>query len=323
MNELHKKPVLAFVVDAFPVVSEPFIIEQVAGLLDRGFDVRIVAFKRGVTHGISDKFTSYSMAGRTVYIDVPKDIVTRAIRAVPRAFSLVRKDPRGLLNAINIFRYGRDALSLNLLYWADAFAGQTFELAHCHFGSIGNKFVRIKNVLRLPQKFITTFYGYDISRAFKQYGPRLYDDLKGECSLFFVMSENARKRVIAYGFDADKVVVHPIGINVNDYPFRERMAPDNRPVGIISVGRLVEKKGFDDLVKALAIARGKTSKPFRCTIVGDGPMKHHITEMVRSLHLDPLVDFKGSMKIEDIIPLLSKMDFFVQPSKTAADGNME
>jgi colanic acid/amylovoran biosynthesis glycosyltransferase len=132
-----------------------------------------------------------------------------------------------------------------------------------------------------------------------------------------------KKRVVEYGFDPKKIFVHPVGINAGEYPFKLREKKDGEPVNIISVGRFVEKKGFDDLLRALAIVRTRTSKAFRCFIIGDGPLKAEIYELIKKLKLDDLVEFKGFMKIENIINSLMNMHFFVQPSKTAKDGDME
>lgn len=314
---------VAFVVEAFPVVSEPFIIDQVAGLIDRGVEVKVFSFRRGGDKEISNKFYEYEMEKITKYIDVPKNKFARLIKAIPKGISLLLKNPKAFFQALNYRAYVKDALSLNLLYWAEAFAGERFDLAHCHFGTAANKYLNIKDALGLPQKIITTFYGYDISRTIVEHGSGVYDKLKKECPLFFVMSRNARERIIKYGFSPEKVVVHPVGINIEEYPFKERIISEEEPVKILSVGRFVEKKGFDDLLMALDVARGKTNKRFNCTVVGDGPMKKEILNIAESLKLSNILDFRGYVSIKDVISLMGDMHFFVQPSKTAKDGNME
>ena len=119
------------------------------------------------------------------------------------------------------------------------------------------------------------------------------------------------------------MIVHPIGINIEEYPFKERTVSVDEPIRIFSVGRFVEKKGFDDLLRALNIVREKTKRQFICTIVGDGPMKKTILDMTEKFKLNDVLDFKGYMNIKKIISLMGDMHFFVQPSKTAKDGNME
>lgn len=324
MNEAGKKKKIIFVVGEFPVVSETFIINQVADLMDRGVDVEIFSFRKGNEENVSERFVRYGMAQRVRYCDMPKNIRIRCAYAIPKIMYLLQHDRYALFRALNVAKYGRNALSLKLLYWVEPFAHmKDADLIHCHFGPIANKFLIIKDILGLSQKMITSFYGYDVSHIIRQKGPRVYDRLKQECSLFFVMSENMKQRVVAYGFDEKKVRVLPVSINVAAHLFSERSLQSGEEVRIVSVGRFVEKKGFDDLLRALAIAREKAKKPFKCFIVGGGPLEGMLHELTRSLGIEDVVEYKGYMKIEDIIGFFGSMHFFVQPSKTAANGDME
>lgn len=324
MNGNSKKMKVAFVVGEFPSVSETFIINQVADLLDRGIDVEIFSFRKGGEKNISEKFSLYDMGRRVHYCDMPKNLALRCARALPKMLYLLKYNRRALFCALNVARYGRNALSLKLLYWVEPFARmKSVDLIHCHFGTIASKFLIIKDILELPQRMITSFYGYDVSHIFQQKGPHVYDRLKQESSLFFVMSENMKERVVAYGFDEGKVEVLPVSIDVDAYPFHERTVGENERVRIASVGRFVEKKGFDDLLRALAIVKERTKKQFKCFIVGGGPLEKTLHELTQSLGIEDIVEYKGYMKIEGIIDFFKDIHFFVQPSKTAINGDME
>ena len=144
-----------------------------------------------------------------------------------------------------------------------------------------------------------------------------------ESSKFFVMSENMKQRVVAHGFPSDKILVHPIGINITPYSYTEKRVSSDEQINIVSVGRFVEKKGFDDLMRALALVKEKTRRKFRCYVVGDGPLKEKIYSLVKSLKIDDIIEFKGFMSVDKILNLFKDMHFFVQPSKTAQDGDME
>src|SRR5205814_7640499 len=140
----------------------------------------------------------------------------------------------------------------------EPFIGKKFDLVHCHFGPVANKYLLVKDILNLDVPLVTTLYGFDVSAYFKQCPPNIYDRLKRECELFFVMSDNMKQRVLARGFPENKVKVHPVSINVDSYPFSERKCRSDGVVEIASVGRFVEKKGFDDLLRALSIVRRRT-----------------------------------------------------------------
>src|SRR5712691_6932453 len=137
---------VAFVVAVFPLVSEPFIIDQIALLLERGVEVDIYSFNRGNEAFVSRKFSEYDMSRRLCYIDYPLDKLARIVHAFPRAARLAVTHPRVLLRALDVKRYGREALSLKLLYWSTPLAGRDYDVVHCHFGYVARNFVWVREV---------------------------------------------------------------------------------------------------------------------------------------------------------------------------------
>jgi colanic acid/amylovoran biosynthesis glycosyltransferase len=312
---------IAFVVGLFPSVSETFIIDQVAGLLDRDIDLEIFSFRRPKSRdNISAKFFKYNMASRTHYLEMPSNRLVRILKAVLLLPRLILRPYAW--QSLDIKKYGNDAASLKLLCWVSPFIGKKFDLAHLHFGTIATDFLTIKKILNIKTKLTTSFYGYDASLVFKTHADAIYDRLRQECQHFLAMSENMKQRLIDHGFKAESIQVHPVGVNVREYQFKERQSHE-APVEIVSVGRFVEKKGFDDLLRALALVREKLGDVFRCTIVGDGPLREPIHGLAKELKLEKVLDFKGYLPIEKITSMLMQMDFFVQPSKTASNGDME
>lgn len=318
-----KKLRVAFVVGIFPAVSETFIVDQVCDLLDRGVEVEVFSFKKGGELNISQRYFDYQLAGRTHYLEMPAHRAIRIIGALMKIPQLVIKNPRALLRSLNLIQYRDAAWSLRLLYWSALFFGKHFDLYHCHFGVVADDFLIIRDIVGMKEKMVTTFYGYDVSTVVREHGPHIYDRLRKESSLFFVMSENMRQRVIDIGFDPSKVIVHPVGIKAGEYPFSERHVRADEPVNIVSVGRFVEKKGFDDLLRALAIVKEKTERAFRCHIIGDGPLKAELHELADLLHIEDRLTWHGFMPIQKIVEFFKDMHFFVQPSKTARNGDME
>lgn len=138
------------------------------------------------------------------------------------------------------------------------------------------------------------------------------------------MSNNMKERVIAYGFDEDKLhVISFFAAGADAYEFKERSLKPGEPVKMVSVGRFVEKKGFDDILRALAIVKRKTDKKFICNIIGGGPLEKKLYQMTNDLDINDIVSYKGYMKIEDILEYYKQMHLYLQPSKTAKDGDME
>ena len=314
---------VAFVVGEFPVVSETFVIDQVVQLMDRGVAVEIFAFKRGDPAYVSERFFSYRMDRLVRYLDFEGGKLARFVCAWPKALRLAVKAPRALARALNVRRFGRDALALRLLYRAEPLAGRNFDVVHCHFGPVARSFVPVWEVLGMSAKIVTSFYGYDVSLTPREQAPDYYEPLKRACTLYFVMSHDMKRRVVALGFPAEQVRVHPVSIEVGDYPFRVRTLEDGEPLRLVSVGRFVEKKGLDDLLRAMAIVKQRASRTVSCSIVGGGPLNQELRALAGSLGLHDAVEFRGFMRMEDVLRLFGEAHVLVQPSKTAADGDME
>ena len=311
--------------DVFPLVSETFVIDQVAGLLDRGVDVEIYSFSIGDETNVSGRYFDYDMRSRVTYLNYPIGKFSRLVCVWPRVWRLVLRQRRTLLRAINVPRHGRWALSLKLLYWAEPLAGKQYDLVHCHFGTVARDFVRAREAAGLDTApLVTTLYGVDVSRVIADEDVHYYDELKDACSLFFVMSEDMRRRVIDHGFPANRVRVHPVGVDLDTHPFHPRRLDNGDELRILAVGRFVEKKGFEDLLRALALVKKKqTARPLSCVIVGDGPLDGELKRVTQELGIEELVRFVGLQPVGRVVELMNDADVLVTPSKTAADGDME
>lgn len=314
---------VAFVVGDFPVVTETFLINQVADLLDREVEVEIFAFGRGARENVSEKFFTHDIEQKVHYLEMPRSWPARLLAAIPIVFRILRACPGALFRLFDVVRHGRNALSLRYLFWVAPFLAARFDLVHAHFGPVARDYLVIREILGLKQKLIVTFYGYDASLLFKTKPAGYYDELKRVAARILVMSNDMRARLIANGFNRDKIEVLPVSIDVASYPYRARALQRGECGQIVSVGRFVEKKGFDDLLRALAIVRERTARAFRCLIIGDGVLRETLVKLTEELKLEDIVEFRGYMRREEIVQLFLQMHVFAQPSKTSAAGDME
>lgn len=318
---------VAFVTGPFPQFGETFIVNQIADLIDRKIDISVWAFEHGDARFIHGRYAEYHIADRVTYLDPPRNILLRYLIALPLIVKVLFFDPGVLSRALSIKRFGRNAFSLRYLFWAAPFIGQRFDVIHCNYGPIANRYLVIREILGdafLATPIVTTFYGFDASLKLKEKGPHYYDELKKIGTLFFTMSEEMKQRLVTIaGFDPDKVISHPVSIDVPGILYSVPEYTEGDTIEIVSVGRFVEKKGFDDLLRAAAILKKKTSKPFRITIVGGGPLEHELKELATELGVLDVVRFTGRMQPEDILTLHRKSHLYVQASKTAANGDME
>lgn len=314
---------VAFIIHRFPQTSEVFIINQVADLIDRGIDVQIFAFEQGDPATVSDRYREYRMAERTHSIGAPHPRAKRILGGVVRAVRLLTRNPALLIRALDWWSYSSRARSLQMLYAADVFNAQKFDVVHCHFGKMANQYLPIRRMMRHTMPMLTSFYGNDVSHMPKVKGLSYYDALKRECHRYIVMSNNMKERVIKLGFPENELMVLPVSIQVDELPFAERIITDDERMEIISVGRFVEKKGIDDLLRALAIVKQEATRPFHCTVVGGGELEPELKGLTAELGIEDVVSFPGFVKLEEVIRLFLKSHLYLQPSKTAANGDME
>jgi glycosyltransferase involved in cell wall biosynthesis len=101
------------------------------------------------------------------------------------------------------------------------------------------------------------------------------------------------------------------------------VAPVSRPVPVVvSVGRLVEKKGYDDLLRALAEVRA-TGHALRAEIYGDGPLRGELEQLRDQLGLDADVSFPGEHGRERILSALQGADVFALTPRVTDDGDRD
>jgi colanic acid/amylovoran biosynthesis glycosyltransferase len=115
-----------------------------------------------------------------------------------------------------------------------------------------------------------------------------------------------------------------VGVDTSKFALRPRTKPQGETIGLLTVGRLVPKKGVEFALRALGVLkqRGQLSQ-FRYDIIGDGPEREALVALCAKLGLNEAVTFHGGMDHGKIAEWMQKSDLFLAPSVTAANGDME
>lgn len=115
------------------------------------------------------------------------------------------------------------------------------------------------------------------------------------------------------------LVRHGVDLEV----FAPPEAPPANPVPrIVSIGRLVEKKGFADLLAALARAKA-AGGAFRCDVYGEGPLQAGLERHRQELGLSGEVNFAGARGQHELVAELRSADLFALTPFVAADGDRD
>jgi len=139
-------------------------------------------------------------------------------------------------------------------------------------------------------------------------------------------SNYTRKRLEELGCPPRKIRLLHMGVDIAHFSFRERSRPGGRRmeterIEILSVGRLVEKKGFEFAIRAVAKVREKY-RDIHYSIVGDGPLRGHLQMTAQELELDDTVTFHGPGDGGFVGQKMAEAHIFVAPSVTASDSDV-
>ena len=202
-------------------------------------------------------------------------------------------------------------------------------LLHVHFGVEATAAWPIARALDVPM--LITLHGYDINisrdsweagnrgQAMRNYPARLSEFANHPRVSFIAVSEAIRSRAISFGIPEGKVEVRYIGVDISKF------APGGRPLiererRVLFVGRLVEKKGCEFLLRAFANVQEAVPNA-SLVIVGDGPLRDPLQSLANELKIR--VQFRGALSSADVSRELHLTKVFCLPSVTAADGDAE
>ena len=129
-------------------------------------------------------------------------------------------------------------------------------------------------------------------------------------------SEHLRAR---FPESADRVARVYDGLDLEEFPFSPPLV---RPPVIVAVGRLVEKKGFDDLLRACAVL-AEHGRRFDCRIVGEGPRRDELAGLIAVLGLGDHVELLGPRSQEEVKAIVRGAAVLAAPCVIAADGNRD
>jgi glycosyltransferase involved in cell wall biosynthesis len=114
------------------------------------------------------------------------------------------------------------------------------------------------------------------------------------------------------------------GVNLND--FRPRAAQEAGPPStcplILSVGRLVEKKGFQDLLQALLIVK-ESGVDFHCAIYGDGPLRPQLVDWIEQHGMAGEVSLNGDRTQQELISIYQEAALFALTPIQTQDGDRD
>jgi colanic acid/amylovoran biosynthesis glycosyltransferase len=307
---------IAFLVDEFPSISQTFVLNQITGLLERGHQVDVYAREIVAGERHHADVARYHLLERTHSIACPASRWTRLARGAELCARRMRINARAVLGSLNVFRYGRGAASLSLLFQTAPFF-RRHDILHCQFGHNGQLGAVIKK-LGLQRKLVVTFHGYDI-RAGIPSGGALYRELWEQADCLIAISDYNRDHLLRFGGDGKKIIDHPVGIDCRRFAYHRPRVSLGAPVRILSVARLVEEKGLEFGIRAVRWRLDERPETLlRYEIIGAGPLLERLRRLIGELGLGEYVHLLGARSQDEVIQALTRSDILLAPSLAEA-----
>ena len=140
-------------------------------------------------------------------------------------------------------------------------------------------------------------------------------------------SSNTRKTAEAVGTGLPAARVIPMGIDFEKFHSNHSqtnyLKKDPDCFILLFVGRLAEKKGVSDLIKAFSLLPAECQKKTELWIIGDGEKRDELVKQVIDLGINPRVKFWGCIPNEQLPPYYAAADIFIAPSIIDSSGDTE
>lgn len=194
------------------------------------------------------------------------------------------------------------------------------QILHVHFGYHGVKMIGLKRELNVPM--VCSFYGDDafyhpyVGTTMKRYAL-----LFKEASRILVLGPYMKSQLIKLGCDESKILIHHLGIDFDKIRFEKRTIKRDDKIRFLLASSFVGKKGIDIAIQALA--KFKTSHNFSLDIIGDGPLKNEILEVIARCGMKDRIKLHGYQPYSYLINLAYSCDVFIQASRTMKDNRKE
>lgn len=328
-------PPVAVVLKGYPRLSETFIAQELLGLQQRGVPFRIVSLRRPTdraTHPVHDAITA------------PVDYLPEYLHEEPgrvwRAWRIARGLP-GYAEAAAIWRRDlmRDPSRNRVRRFGQACVlaaelGPEYRSIYAHFLHTPASVARYAAIMR-RMPWAVSAHAKDIWTT-PDWEKR---EKLADVAWAVTCTAIGRDHLASLAPVPDRVALLYHGLDASDFP-----APPSRPardggsgseasgseasgseamgpVVLVSVGRAVEKKGYDVLLDALAAL--PATLDWRLVHIGGGALKAELAAHADRLGLSERIEWRGAQPRDRVLAALTEGDLFVLPSRIARDGDRD
>ena len=313
---------VAYLAPELPALSATFVYNEILQLEAMGVDVvPFSVHKPGSTVGearvaclVDNTVNLYSQAMHQVLLDNAVYLIEHPASYI-KTLGLLFKDicSVGLFSRTALGLIYRFVFSANL---AKKLLNSQCEHLHVHFAHIPTDIAMYASSLSgIP--YSVTAHANDIYER----GWLLVEKVD-RSSFFATISEFNKNYLAGVGVNLSKVEVVRCGVEPTQFSRKESVVSDQvTRIGVI--GRLVEKKGIDTLINAVAVLKDQGIK-FELLIAGSGPLNASLRESSEKNNLTSNeICFLGAIPHADVAEFVKSLDMFVLPCRKDKQGDMD
>ena len=286
-------------------VHSPWAVELIHRLAARGVQVTVCA---PAYHGLRDHQIEGISVKRYRYAPASWETLTHDSGAPTK----IRRQP---LYAFLLPSY---LLAGSWRVW-QLCHGERWDAIHVHW-PIPQGLLALAGCPRRRARLISTFYGADLAlvRRNPWLKPLLKLVVRRSHAVTAISRYTAGQLTSLCGIEP---LVIPYGVDMSQ-PVEAMAGPKPAPVEILSVGRLIERKGHVILIEAMAYLT-QHMEGVALTIIGEGPERLHLERRIAELGLTNRVRLLGRVSDEELQRAYARCDMFVLPSIVDTAGDTE
>ena len=306
----NKRLKVAYFLSIFPKLSESFILNEIVELI-KVHDVQIFSWLHSSETVTHDEIKEYQLLNRTHYF-----AVKRICEKNP--FRFLKYFIKAVMHSLTVKRISTKELKrdLKLAYFATIMEKEKVELIHAHFTDMGHIARRLGKMLGLP--YTLTAHAFDI---YMDPDPEELRTVMDEAGLVITISEYNTDYLKGEIGVKNRIEVIRCGIDIDKFKPEKKIKADGI-IQLLTVARLVEKKGIAYLIKAIPRVI-KEVPNCELTIIGSGPRYDDLQHLMHDLELEGYVQFKGDVSDSALMQYYNGADMFILPCIVAETGDRD
>ena len=297
---------LCVVTETYPSTTQTFVYEPVEWLRQGGDEVTVVAEQRGDPPGAdAARFPALLVPS---WLNRSSKIATFFRSPLATATALLSAQSWTTGKGWGVWEIAARAMLQPV---------RRAEYLIAHFGPLGARWLPVAGIT--SRRFAVWFHGYDATSEIRK-RPSAYDGLIRSGAAAITNSEYLRGCLVSAGFAPQRIGIVPYAV---PHELADADPPPLTSHRILSIARLVPKKGLADSLRAFAGAREALGADWRYQIVGDGPLLAELEALADGLGIRTAVDFSGYLSRAETLRALREASIFILASRTAPSGNTE